>query len=190
MHSDPLAFEAQALEARCKSGARWFFWIAGLSMATSIVSFSGGGFSFFLSLGTTQVIDGFAKGLATELGDATRIVGLVLDALVAGVFVLIGWLALKRNLWAFVVGLILFMLDALILLFFQIWFGFAFHLLVTFWIFRGYQAGRALSGLEQEMQAARLSPPPPPEFTDSGDPNGAAEAAPDLVPNKILEPLV
>jgi hypothetical protein len=64
-----------------------FFWIAGLSVVTSLISFWGGGYAFFLSLGTTQVIDAFAKGLATELGDSVRIVGLVLDILVAGMFV-------------------------------------------------------------------------------------------------------
>ncbi len=162
MYDNQLGFEAQALKQRCQSGARWFFWIAGLSLITSIVTFSGGGFAFFLSLGTTQVIDAFARGLARELGDATKIVGLVLDVLVAGVFVLIGWLALKRHLWSFIVGMILFMLDALVLLFFQIWISFAFHLLVLYWIFKGYQAGRRLAALEIEMQAA--SPPPPPDF--------------------------
>lgn len=162
MYDNPLGLEAYALQQRCKSGARWFFWIAGLSLITSIVSFLGGGFAFFLSLGTTQIIDGFARGLARELGDATKIVGLVLDVLVAGVFVLIGWLALKRHLWSFVVGMILFMLDGLILLAFQIWISFAFHLLVVFWVFKGYQAGRQLAALEIETQAA--SPPPPPDF--------------------------
>jgi hypothetical protein len=162
MYDNQLGFEAQALKRRCQSGARWFFWIAGLSLITSIVTFSGGGFAFFLGLGTTQVIDGFAKGLSRELGDATKIVALVLDALVAGVFVLIGWLALKRHLWSFIVGMILFMLDALVLLIFQIWISFAFHLLVVYWIFKGYQAGRRLAALEIEMQAA--SPPPPPDF--------------------------
>ena len=122
---------------------------------------------FFLSL-TTQVIDGFAKGLATELGDSVRIVGLVLDIFVAGMCALIGWFALKRQLWAFVVGLALFAVDALILLAFQVWISFIFHALVIFWIFRGYQAARSLSALEGEIQAA--APPAPPTFdqTDEG----------------------
>lgn len=165
MYSNQLGYEAQALEQRCKSGARWFFWIAGLSVITSIVSLFGGNFAFFLSLGTTQVIDGFARGLATQLGDTTKIVGLVLDVLVAGVFVLIGWLAMKRYLWSFIVGLILFTADALILLAFQIWISFVFHALVVFWIFKGYQAGRRLSALELEMQAA--PPPPPTDFAEA-----------------------
>jgi len=173
MYNNQLGFEAHALKQRCKSGARWFFWIAGLSLITSIVTFSGGGFAFFLSLGTTQVIDGFARALANDLGDGTKIVGLVLDLLVAGVFVLIGWLALKRHLWSFIVGMILFMLDALILLIFQIWISFAFHLLVVFWIFKGYQAGRRLSELELEMQAI---PPPPP--SDLSQPDNVTETGP------------
>ena len=62
MYKD-IRFQAHALDQRYKSGARWFFWIAALSLITSLVSFSGGGFGFFLSLGVTQVIDGFARGM-------------------------------------------------------------------------------------------------------------------------------
>ena len=168
MDATTFHYETVALEQRYKSGARWFFWIAGLSVVTSLISLWGGGYAFFLSLGTTQVIDGFAKGLATELGDSVRIVGLVLDIFVAGMCALIGWFALKRQLWAFVVGLALFAVDALILLAFQVWISFIFHALVIFWIFRGYQAARSLAALEGEIQAA--APPAPPTFdqTDEG----------------------
>jgi hypothetical protein len=51
-----------------KSGGNWFFWIAGLSLITSILSLSGANWRFFLSLGITQIIDGFAAGLATAVG--------------------------------------------------------------------------------------------------------------------------
>src|SRR5258708_37674145 len=111
MYDNQLGFEAQALKQRCQSGARWFFWIAGLSLITSIVTFSGGGFAFFLSLGTTQVIVAFARGLARGLGDATKIVGLVLVGLAAGVVVLLGWLALERRVGVVIVCTVLFMRD-------------------------------------------------------------------------------
>jgi len=174
MFSNELGYEAQALEQKSKSGARWFLWIAGLTFITSIVSLYGGGFAFFLSLGTTQFIDGMARGLSKEFGDATKIVALVLDILVAGVFGLIGWLALKRHLWSFIAGMVLFGLDAFILLAFQIWISFAFHLLVVFWIFKGYQAARQLSELERQM---KLTPPPlpPAELNQVGP---AVEPAP------------
>src|ERR1043166_7466261 len=163
MYNNPLAFQAHALEQRTKSGARWFFWIAGLSIITSLVTFGGGSFAFFLSLGSTQVIDGFARGLANDLGEGTKIVALVFDVLIAGVFALVGWFALKRHLWSFIVGMALFALDALILLAFQVWISFAFHALVIYWIFGGYSAARKLTALEKEMRA--MPPPPPPDLS-------------------------
>jgi hypothetical protein len=175
MYSKDLTYQVHALQQRSKSGARWFFWIAGLTMVTSVMALSGGGFAFFLSLGVTQFVDGVAKGLANQMGDGMRVGGLVFDLLVAGVFALIGWFALKRHLWAFVVGMILFALDALILLVFQVWISFAFHALVIFWIFRGYQAARALSALEVEMQAA--APPPPPDFSSQGSSGAVLDLA-------------
>jgi hypothetical protein len=156
--------EANALEQRCKSGARWFFWIAGLTVGTSLLALTGGGYAFFLSLGATQFIDGVAKGLSHEFGDTIRIVGLLADISIAGVFGLLGWFAYKRQLWAFLVGMAIFALDAMILLVFQVWISFIFHALVTFWIFRGYQAGRALAALERTPEGG-IMPPAPPDFS-------------------------
>jgi hypothetical protein len=87
---------------------------------------------------------------------------------------LIGWFALKRHLWAFVVGMALFAVDALILLAFQIWISFIFHALVIFWVFRGYQAARSLSALEGEIQAA--PPPAPPTFDQTDERPDVARA--------------
>ena len=159
MYND-LRFQAHALEQRYKSGARWFFWIAVLSLATSLLALTGSNFAFFLSLGVTQVIDGLAKGIATDLGDSVRIVGLIFNILVAGGFALIGWLALKRRLWIFVLGMVLFALDAMVLLVFQVWISFAFHGYVIFSMFKGHQAGGKLALLELEKQTAQTLMPP------------------------------
>src|SRR5256885_16492514 len=97
MYPNSLSFEAQALEQRSKSGARWFFWIAALSLGTSLLTLAGSGFAFFLFVGITQAIDGLSKGLAANLGDSVTIIGSVLDLLVAELFVRIGWLTLDRN---------------------------------------------------------------------------------------------
>ena len=158
--------EANALDQRCKSGARWFFWIAGLTVGTSLLNLFGGGYAFFLSLGATQFIDGLAKGLANQFGDSIRIAGLVINIFIAGIFVLVGWFAYKRHLWAFLLGMAIFALDAIILLVFQVWVSFVFHALVTYWIFRGYQAARALAALERTPEG--VLPPPPPDFSQEG----------------------
>ena len=163
MYSNNTWSEANALEQRCHSGARWFFWIAGLTIVTSVMALAGGGYAFFLSLGATQFIDGLAKGLVTEFGDTVRIVGLVFDIFIAAIFAVLGWFAYKRHLWAFLVGMAIFALDALLLLVFQVWISFIFHALVTYWIFRGYQAARALAALQGNPES--VMPPAPPDFS-------------------------
>lgn len=139
------------LTQRYRSGANWFFWIAGLTIITSLIAFFGGGIRFLISLGLTQFIDAVAAGLATQLGGAVQVVGLVLDLIVTGVFILFGYLANKKMLWAYVAGMVVFLLDGLLSLAFQDWIGVIAHAVVLFWLFRGYQAGRELVTLEKTM---------------------------------------
>src|SRR5690349_8489985 len=51
------------LERQVRSGARWFFWIGGLSLINTLIAMSGRGLVFIVGLGMTQIIDGFAKGM-------------------------------------------------------------------------------------------------------------------------------
>lgn len=153
------------LAQRYRSGANWFYWIAGLTLITSLIAFFGGGIRFLISLGLTQVIDGMAAGVATELGGAVQVVGLLLDVIVTGVFVLFGYLANKKMLWAYVAGMVVFLLDGLLSLAFQDVIGVIAHAVVLFWLFRGYQAGRELVSLEKTMAeqaaaAAQQQPEP------------------------------
>lgn len=130
-----------ATEAQLKSGASWFYWIAGLSLINSIAAFSGGDWRFILGLGITQIIDAFGS----QLGGAGRIVVLVLDLIAAGVFVLFGVLAHKRHTWAFITGMVLFALDGVIFLIVQDWLGVGFHVFVLYCFFRGLKACRELN---------------------------------------------
>ena len=88
----------------------------------------------------TQVFDAFGASLE---GAAKGIV-LVLDLVAAGIFVLFGVFAHKRHAWAFIVGMLLFALDGLVMLLFQDWVGMALHGVVLFFLFRGFQACRQL----------------------------------------------
>lgn len=134
-----------------KSGANWFYWIAGLTIVTSLITFGGGSWRFLISLGSTQIIDGIAQALATELGGAAKVVGLVLDLIVTGLFVMFGWLANQKHLWAYIAGIVAFALDGLLSLLFGDWIGVAAHAFVLFFLFRGFQAGRSLLALEKTM---------------------------------------
>ena len=139
------------LEQRYKSGANWFYWIAGLTLVTSIITFSGGELRFLISLGTTQVIDAIAAGLSTELGGAPQVIALVLDAILTGIFVLFGVLAGKKQLWAYIVGMAVFVLDGLVSLLIQDLIGVIAHVVVLIFMVPGFMAGRKLVEIEQMM---------------------------------------
>ena len=139
------------LEARAKSGANWFYWIAVLSLVTSIISLAGGSWGFFISLGVTQLIDGIATGIATELGWGFKVVALVFDLIAAGLFALIGYFANKRYGWVFLAGMVIYALDALVFLLFRHWLGLAFHAFALYSMYGGYKATVALAELDRQM---------------------------------------
>lgn len=131
------------LEARTRAGARWFYWIGGLSLINSIVSLAGSNWSFVIGLGITQVIDAAAghgdpDGMGIALG---------LDVLVVGGFVVLGRLAEGGRSWSFVTGLLLYVLDSLIWVLVGDWVPVAFHAFALLCIFNGLQAARQLRAL-------------------------------------------
>jgi hypothetical protein len=145
------------LEERTKSGANWFYWIAALSLVTSILSLAGGTWGFFISLGVTQFIDGVALALAQEVGWGFKVVAFVFDVVAAGVFALFGYFGAKRHSWAFLVGMVLYALDALVFILARHWLGLAFHAFALYSMFGGYRACAALVELDKQ------TPPPAPE---------------------------
>ena len=163
MYSQNSDFAHAQLLQSYKSGVKWFYWIAGLSLITSIISISGGSWRFILSLGTTQLIDELAKALSGSEFGPFNVIGLVLDLLVTGMFVGFGLLAAKKFLWAYILGMVIFLLDGLILLIGQDVIGIIFHALVLFWMFRGLQAGRELCAYEKTLTEQQATAPPPPE---------------------------
>jgi hypothetical protein len=120
-----------ALVMQLKSGASWFYWIAGLSLINSVVAFTGGSWRFFFGLGITQVFDEVL---------AAGGVALALNLVILAVFVLFGVFAHKGQLWAFIVGMVLFAMDTVIFLLAQDWIGVGLHALVLFFLFRGAKA--------------------------------------------------
>jgi hypothetical protein len=147
---------------RYKSGANWFYWIAGLTIVTSLIAAFGGGIRFLLSLGITQMIDGTATALSGEGFGAAKVVALVLDLIVTGIFILFGFLAGKKLLWAYIIGMIAFTLDGLVVLLIQDIVGTIAHIVILFFLFRGFLAGRELLSLEKQMgeQAAAAQQAP------------------------------
>ncbi len=142
-----------------KSGANWFYWIAGLTIVTSVIAFGGGGLRFLISLGITQIIDGVAEAISADGGGVAKVVALVLSLLISGIFIIFGWLANQKTLGAYIAGMVLFGLDGLLSLVFQDWIGVVAHGVVLFFLFRGFLAGRELVSLEKAMAESAAQAP-------------------------------
>lgn len=138
------------LARQVKNGASNFYWIAGLSVVNSLISIFGGGVVFVIGLGVTLVIDAIAKGASDELGGNPVVLGMgfLFSLIFDLIFVAFGYFAIKGNRWAFITGMILYGLDAVLMLLFQDWLGFGFHLYFMWGIWSGLQALGKLKALQ------------------------------------------
>lgn len=118
-----------------KSGASWFYWIAGLTAVNAGAWMVGSNMRFVVG---TALVDVF-----NAMGENANARGLaiVLDVLLIALFVVCGIFAHKAHIWAFAVGITVYLLDTLLCLLAQEWIGLAFHA----W---------ALFGLAQAMRLA------------------------------------
>jgi hypothetical protein len=138
--------------ARLKSGARWFYWVAGLSLVNTAAAFTGGHMHFVVGLGITQVVDLVAR----KAGAAATLPALVIDVMIAGAFLVLGLWSSRCNQFAFGAGMLLYAADGALLLLAHDWLSVAFHGLALFYMYRGFAAARQLRGLA-ELGRARAS---------------------------------
>jgi len=131
--------------ARLRSGARWFYWVAGLSLVNTAAAFAGGHIHFMVGLGITQVVDAVAR----KAGAAATLPALVIDVMIAGVFLAIGLWSSRCNQFAFGIGMLLYAADGALLLVAHDGMSVAFHGLALFFMYRGFAAARQLRGLAE-----------------------------------------
>ena len=79
---------------------------------------------------------------------------LVVDVVIAGILVVFGVFARKRQSWAFITGMILFAADGLLFLLVQGWLSLAFHGFVLYCLYGGLKAARMLDGIDLAVEAA------------------------------------
>jgi len=160
------------------SGAKWFYWIAGLSLVNYISSLTNSGF-------------GFAIGLNIAFSPSpSSIIAILL-------FALFGFMGVKRKQWALITGFILYILDGAIVIpaFFNVGFDFwllvnaGFHVFALYGIFQAIRANSLLKKLERlvaeaerEAQFAGTAPgvPPPPYNPIEGQVNSAMRNEPPM----------
>ena len=142
--------EIETLQRQMKSGGRTFYWVAALSVINSLVSIFGGSIYFVIGLGITLLNDSFVNAVAEELGGSLLLLGLgfLFSLIFDLLFVVFGYYAVKGNRWAFIIGMVFYGLDSVLMLVFREWIGFLFHLYFLWGAFRGVQA---LSKLERVL---------------------------------------
>lgn len=140
------------IESQLKNGTSWFYWIAGLTVLNSLIFIFNGSISFVVGLGFTQVVDGFLIAIREEIGPEAgilwQIAGFGFNFFVAAMFVMFGIFARKQILWVNILGIVLYTLDVLILLWVQDFFSILFHGLALFGLIKGYQAIKQLKDFE------------------------------------------
>jgi hypothetical protein len=143
--------ERYRLEGQHKSGANWFYWIAGLSLINTLMNLFGGRFSFLVGLGITQFVDGIVYGIsgnvAQDMALVVKIVGFAVNLTVAVVFIVFGILARQQRKWAYIVGMTLYALDALLFIWVGDWWSFGFHLFALYGLYMGLKARNRLAEL-------------------------------------------
>lgn len=140
------------LARRARVGANTFFWIAGLSVVNTVLALAGSDTRFVIGLGITQLVDALAYFVSLDIPDSAVIikaVAVLIDLVIVGIFTLFGYLAGRGRRWAFIVGMVLYALDALLTLVFQDWIGLAFHGFFLFGLFGGLRALNQLKNLQK-----------------------------------------
>jgi hypothetical protein len=143
------------LEIAIRSGADWFYWIAGLSILNSIIQSVGGGFTFIFGLGITQAVDAIISIFREEINHSylpvLSTLNIILDLSFVVLFVVLGFIARKKYRWAFIVGLLMYGLDGLLVLWAKDYLAAGFHIIAGIGIYRGIHALSDLQALPSEM---------------------------------------
>ena len=144
-----------------KNGAFNFYWIAGLSIINSLFFFFGKRPGFVIGLGITMSVDIFAHNIAQSFPNSVLLIksiGLLLDLLICGMFTICGLLAWKRFRWAFIIGMVLFGLDAVLTLVSGDVIGFGFHLFFLWFLYVGLRSLDELNMLDSENERHPIFP--------------------------------
>ena len=132
------------VEQALKGSSSWFVIIAALSLVNSVLFMTGAKLHFIFGLGFTQIVD----AVAHSAGSAGVVLDLIINGVIAAVFVLFWNFARKREEWAWLAGMGLYVLDGLILLLFKDFLSVAFH---------GWALYRMSSGLKMLPVMERLN---------------------------------
>lgn len=126
-------------------GAHWFYWLAAASVANSLLVYFLHLPNSMVAFGITQWIDGTRGGLTAEgVVPPMHLTALAINILIAAGFAVFGYFSEKRNDNLFAFGILLYTIDAMLVIGLRDFFGFSFHLVGLYFLTRGLLASRHL----------------------------------------------
>ena len=156
-----------ALAIYAKRGANWFYWIAGLSVVNSLAFVSGAQIHFLGGLGITEIADAVIDVSIRQGAPASlRALSIIFDVIAVAGFALAGYFSNKLSRTAFVIGIVVYLIDTLLVLLLGDFFMAAFHAYASYRLIRGFLACRELKLAikNQPIPIVGPNPPPPPTF--------------------------
>jgi hypothetical protein len=127
--------------------------IAALSMVNSILAMSGASVRFIFGLGLSQIVD----ALAHQAGSPGYVLDLIINGIIAGVFVLFWNFARKGQKWAWYVGMAVYVVDGVLLLLFKDYLAIAFHAYALYRMSSGLKLLPILERLDQQAATGAIS---------------------------------
>ncbi|MEW5743597.1 MAG: hypothetical protein AB1938_32090 [Myxococcota bacterium] len=134
------ALEAVGPAQQVKSGLSWFNIIAVLSVLNSVLIMTKASIIFPVGMGVTQVFAGVGAVLSEKGSSVWNVLAFVGTLVAASCVFVVGRLARAGHRWAWLVGMVAYGLDGLLLVPFGDWIGVGFHVWAIFSIGRGYAA--------------------------------------------------
>lgn len=136
-----------------KRSASWFYWIAVLSIINSLTVALSGKSNFAVELGITKFMGGIALATTESgTGHSVNYIVIGISALAAGVFALCGVAGVKHALPIYVIGMVLYAMDALIYFESQSWIPVAFHVFVLINLWKTVSMTKEYQQIEQWLK--------------------------------------
>lgn len=130
------------INQRIRSGASWISAVGLFSFFNTLLGLFKASMRFVIGLGATQIIQYFAMMLSQNSDNHTLFIAmnLGLNLLIAGIFLILGWFAKREHGWAWLLGMVLYLVDTGIMVWIQYWPGVIFHIFALVSMIVGYIA--------------------------------------------------
>ncbi len=158
------SYQPEVVIQHARKACSWFAIIAAFSAVNSVLILAGAKISFVVGLGATQLVDAVLAVAREEAQPALTgiitAIGLLVNLGILGVIVAIWQLSKRGSAIAYIIGMVLYLLDTLIFLAVSDWVGAAFHTFFLIALWGGYAFVRQRHGAEQALSQPQASAEP------------------------------